>query len=116
MQHSETGFEKHFSESSFWQKLRRYAKAAGQEAIEKALVLYFSLQDPEVPAWAKAVVASSLGYFILPLDAIPDVLVPIGYTDDVAVMAAALAAIAVHVTPETKKKATEKVSEWFGAI
>lgn len=113
MVEEQSGFEKHYSEEGFWDKVRRYAKVAGRGVIEKALLLYFALQDPAVPAWAKAIIVGALGYFIFPIDVIPDALIPLGYTDDVAVMAAALAAIAVHVTPETKAKAADKVSEWF---
>lgn len=108
-------YEKHYSEAGFWDKVKKYAKVAGREVLEKALLLYYAMQDPEVPAWAKAVCAGALGYFIFPVDVIPDALVPVGYTDDLGVMAAALAAIAVHVTPETKAKAAAKVGEWFGA-
>lgn len=107
------GHDKFYSDPGFWAKVKKRAKVAGREAIEKALLLYYALQDPEVPAWAKSVVAGALGYFIFPLDAIPDVLVPIGYTDDVAVMAAALAAVATHITPATKTRAAEKLKEWF---
>lgn len=109
------GMDQHFSEESFWDKVAKYAKVAGREAIEKALVLYYAMQDPEVPVWAKAVCAGALGYFIFPLDAIPDALVPLGYVDDVGVMAAAITAIAIHVSVETKARAAAKVAEWFGA-
>lgn len=109
------GMADKYSEESFWDKVRKYAVVAGREAIEKALTLYYAMQDPEVPAWAKGVCAGALGYFIFPLDAIPDALVPLGYVDDVGVMAAALTAIAVHVSAATKSKAAEKLNEWFGA-
>ena len=112
---SDKGMEQHYSEQSFWDKVAKYAKVAGREAIEKALLLYYAMQDPEVPAWAKGVCAGALGYFIFPIDAIPDALVPLGYVDDVGVMVAALGAIAVHLTAETKAKASGKVGEWFGA-
>lgn len=102
-----------FSEDGFWKKVGDFAKQAGREAIEKALTLYYAFQDPQVPAWAKAVIVGALGYFISPLDAIPDLVPAIGYADDVGVMVAALAAIAVHVSDETKRKAAEKVAEWF---
>ena len=116
MAKADQGHDKHYSEDGFWKKLKKYASIAGREAIEKALILYYSLQDPDVPAWAKSIVAGALGYFIFPLDAIPDVFMPpLGYTDDVAVMTAALAAIAAHVTPGTKQRATAKLVEWFGA-
>lgn len=107
------GFDKHYSDDGFWAKVRRGAKAVGREGVTLALTLYFAMQDPEVPAWAKGVIVGALGYFIFPIDVIPDVLVPVGYTDDVAVMTAALTAVAVHVTPETKAKAAAKAEEWF---
>ena len=108
------GMAEHYSEESFWEKVIKYAKIAGREAIEKALTLYFAMQDPQVPAWAKAVCAGALGYFIFPFDAIPDAIVPIGYVDDIGVMAAALTAVAIHVTEETKEKARQKLRDWFG--
>ena len=49
---------------------------AGKEVIEKALILYYCLQDDDTPAWAKTTIIGALGYFISPIDAIPD-LVPV---------------------------------------
>ena len=103
------GMDKHYSETSFWDKVGKYAKLAGREAIEKALILYYAMNDPEVPTWAKSVCAGALGYFILPLDALPD---PI-FVDDIGVMVAALGVIAVHVTPATTALAQAKVAEWL---
>ncbi len=105
---------KHYNEQGFWTKVGGFAKAAGYQVIEKALLLYYTLQSPDCPAWARATIVGALGYFIFPIDAIPDVLVPIGYTDDAAVLAAALAAVAVHVGPEEKAKAAEKMRGLFG--
>jgi len=65
-------YSKKYSESSFWTKIKNYAKSAGKEVIEKALILYFCLKDPDTPAWAKSVIIGTLGYFILPMDSIPD--------------------------------------------
>ncbi|WP_161556380.1 hypothetical protein [Dickeya undicola] len=36
-----------FDEDSFWDKVVKYAKKAGQEVIEKALWLYFAAERPE---------------------------------------------------------------------
>ncbi len=46
--------------------------------------------------------------------AAPDVLAPVGYSDDAAVLAAALASVASHVGPEEKAKTAPKMREWFG--
>ena len=56
---------------------------------------------------------STLVYFINPIDAIPDVTPIAGFTDDLGVIIGALAMIAVHITPEIKKQATQKAAEWF---
>lgn len=106
--------DNHYSETGFWSKVGSVAKAAGAKVIETALLLYFTLQSPNCPAWARATIIGALGYFIFPIDAIPDVLVPVGYTDDAAVLAAALASVAVHVGPEEKAKTAEKMRDWFG--
>lgn len=107
-------YSKHFSEEGFWKKLGRFAKAAGREVVEKSLILYFAMQDPEVPVWAKAVIAAALGYFVCPVDLLPDPTPGVGYADDLAVLTAALALVAIHVTPETIAKARTKTREWFG--
>lgn len=108
------GYGKYYSEDSFWQKLLNFARAAGREVVEQALSLYYTAQAPETPTWAKTVIYGALGYFIFPVDAIPDVTPAVGYGDDLGVLVAALATVAAHVTPEIKALAKEKAAEWFG--
>ena len=107
-------YSEHFSEDSFWEKVKKYALMAGKEVIEKALVLYCACQDPDTPAWAKAVIISALGYFILPLDAIPDFTPIVGYSDDLGALIVALAAIGVHVKEGCFQEAEEQLKRWFG--
>ncbi|WP_419569587.1 YkvA family protein [Rheinheimera sp.] len=90
-------YDHFYSDSRFFSKVRRVFQVAGKELINKALLLYFVLQRPDLPATVKAVIICSLAYFIWPLDAIPDVLVPLGYTDDLAMLSSALLVAAVHV-------------------
>ena len=52
-------FEDEYSEESFWNKLTNYAKIAGIEVIEKALLLYYAAQEEAAPAWAKATIVAS---------------------------------------------------------
>ena len=109
-----TSFGNEYSDEGFWNKVVSFAKAAGKEVIEKALWLYYAAQDPATPAWAKGVVYGALGYFILPVDAIPDLVPVVGYTDDLGVLAAATAAIATYITEDVKTKAAKKMKNWFG--
>lgn len=108
------GFENEYSDSRFWDKVMTYARSAGREVVEKALWLYFSAQHPKTPAWARSVIYGALGYFIFPLDAIPDLTPIAGYADDLGVLAAALATVAIYINDEVKVKAAAKMKAWFG--
>ena len=107
-------YENEYSEKRFWEKLASYAVGIGREVVLLALRLYYALQHPEIPTWAKSVIVGALGYFILPLDAIPDFTPMVGYADDLGALAAALAAVAMFITPEVNEKAKQKLKDWFG--
>jgi uncharacterized membrane protein YkvA (DUF1232 family) len=108
------GFAKDYSESGFWEKVKSFALIAGKEVIEKALQLYYAMQAPLTPAWAKTVIIAALGYFISPVDAIPDIIPVVGYADDLGVLAAAIATVGTYITDDIKVKADAKLAEWFG--
>jgi uncharacterized membrane protein YkvA (DUF1232 family) len=107
-------FADDYSEDFFWEKVKRVAKKAGREVIEKALILYYALKDSDTPLWARTTIIGALGYFISPLDLIPDVIPVIGYLDDLAVMAAAIATVGAHITRGHCRLAKKKLKEWFG--
>lgn len=106
-------FAQEFSDEKFREKLLRYAKSAGNEVVERALQLYYALDSPDTPMWAKTVIIGALGYFITPLDAIPDLVPAAGYSDDLGVLVLALATVAFCITPAVKRKARQKLQEWF---
>ena len=85
-----------YNESSFWETIRRYARTIGEAALYNALTLYYVLQKPNLPPWCKTVVYGALGYLILPLDALPDLLPGIGLTVDIGVLSAALPSLSVR--------------------
>jgi len=64
--------------------------------------------------WAKAIVAVALAYFISPVDAVPDLLPLVGYTDDGAVMAGAIAQLGAHVTEEQRREARRRADDILG--
>ncbi len=106
-------YESAYSEAQLWEKIKRFAKVAGRELIEKALCLYYAAQRPETPLWAKTVVYSALGYFILPMDLIPDLTPAVGFSDDLGALGLAFATIAAYIDNDVKNKAAEKLKEWF---
>jgi uncharacterized membrane protein YkvA (DUF1232 family) len=109
-----SNLKNNYSDETFWSKLKSFALTAGREVVEKALILYYTAQSPNVPGWAKGVVVGALTYFISPVDAIPDVLVGIGFTDDLGVLLAAIATVSVYINAETKEQAKDKMKDWFG--
>lgn len=58
---------------------------------------YYCAIDPQTPAKVKLVLFTALGYFVLPVDAIPDVLTGLGFTDDATVLATALGLVGAHI-------------------
>lgn len=103
-----------YTENSFWNKIKTVFKSAGREVIEKALWLYYAAQDPKVPLAAKTTIYTALAYFILPVDLIPDFL-PMGYTDDLGVLIAAVSTVSMYITEDVKQKANDTLRQWFGS-
>lgn len=109
-----TSFAKYFTDGAFWQKVKGFAGRLGRTTLQKAMEMYNVAMSPDTPVWAKAVALGSLGYLIMPFDAIPDILPIAGLTDDAAALAAAAAALVKNITPAIKAKATEQVTKWLG--
>jgi uncharacterized membrane protein YkvA (DUF1232 family) len=103
-----------YSDSSFRRKLARHARTAGETVVERALQLHYALRKPELPGWARARVIGALGYFIIPLDAIPDIVPGAGYLDDLGVLALAFATVASHIDDGVRDKARAQMQRWFG--
>ena len=106
-------FSAEFSDSNFWDKVKKYARTAGEGVLEPALKMYYSALDKDTPTWAKATIVTALGYFISPIDAVPDLVPVVGYADDLGVLVAAVATVATHIKEEHVKKAKENLAQWF---
>jgi len=106
-------YKKHYTDQSFQNKLKRFAKAAGLKVTYAALLLYYLMKDPNVPIKAKLSISAALGYFILPTDAIPDIAPLIGFSDDLGVLIFCLSQIAGYITPEIREKAKQQLIKWF---
>ena len=89
----------------FWPKMRRTAARipfAGQ-----AMAAWYAAQDPKTPLAAKGLILGALAYFVMPVDAIPDIFAGIGFTDDAAVIAAVLATLGAHLKPRHHHQAAQ---------
>jgi uncharacterized membrane protein YkvA (DUF1232 family) len=102
------------SENRLVKKVKSSLRLVGREAVSQAFTLYYTLRAPDTPVWCRTVIIGSLSYFISMIDGIPDLTPFLGYTDDIAVMAAAIATLSSHITPEIKSKADEKTGQLLG--
>ena len=92
---------------SFWSKAR--AVAARLPFAEDLLAAYYCAFDRDTPLQAKGMLLGALAYFVLPVDAIPDMLPMLGFADDAAVLATALRVIASHITPAHREAARQSL-------
>ena len=102
-----------FSDGKFWDKIKEVAKKIGLKTTSYALILYYVLQKKEVPFKDKMLITGCLGYFILPIDLIPDFIPIAGYTDDVAGMIFAIRKCMDYVDDEIKQNVSNKLVSWF---
>ena len=107
-------YEQHYNESSFLDKVTKYGKLIGINALYKAVQLWFVLQKPDVPARTKAVIMGALGYLIAPLDFLPDLLPVLGYTDDIVAITFALIKVQGYIDEEVERKSKKLLTKIFG--
>ena len=96
----------------FWRKLARHAGKV--PFLDEAIAGYYCALDPATPLRAKAVLMAALAYFVLPGDLVPDVLPVLGFTDDAAVMVAALRAVGSQITAGHRERAQAALARLAG--
>ena len=106
-------YQDKFSEEGLLQKISRYGRLIGIEALYKAVQLWYVLQKPDVPAKQKALIMGALGYLISPLDFIPDLLPVLGYSDDLVGIAFALIQVQGYIDDEVRAKAKKLLRKFF---
>lgn len=93
----------------FWDKFRQ---VAGKIPFADDLVsAYYCALDPLTPVQARAMLLGALAYFILPTDAVPDIIAGLGYTDDAAVLAAVIGFVSRHVKPRHRAAAAKALGK-----
>ena len=99
-------------DEGFWPKIRRVA--AKVPFAKQALAVWFCAKDDETPMAAKGMMLAALAYFVLPVDAVPDIIVGLGYTDDAAVFMALMSVLGKNLKPrhhEAAERTIEKLRE-----
>lgn len=107
-------YGKNYSEQGLFNKIGGCVKKAGLGLIYKVLQLFYVAKNPNVPMKIRAAIIAPLGYFISPIDFIPDVAPIVGFTDDAAVIAGAMAIAHIYINDEVKKNAKNVIRKIFG--
>ncbi|HLY07106.1 MAG TPA: YkvA family protein [Rhizomicrobium sp.] len=82
-------------EQGFWPKL---LKLVGRIPFAEDLAAaYFCLIDPATPGRVKGVVIVALAWFVLPASVMPEFLVAVGFTDELAVTAIVVRMVRAHL-------------------
>lgn len=100
-------------EQGFWVKVRPLIGKL--PFAHDLLAAFYCAFDEATPLRVKAVLFSALAYFILPLDVIPDFIPVIGFTDDAAALAAAIASVKGAITDDHRKAATRELFDDNGS-
>ena len=93
----------------FWAKLRRVGRHV--PFAEDLVAAYYCTLDAKTPTRVKLVLLGAIAYFVLPFDAVADFLPLLGFTDDAAILAAALAQVAGLITDEHRERAREALRD-----
>ena len=92
----------------FWPKV--VSTAARVPFLDQLFSVYYAARDPETPTAAKGMMLGALAYFVLPMDAIPDLFAGIGFTDDAAVFAALIATLGANIKRRHRDRAGETIA------
>lgn len=103
-----------YTEEGFWAKVKSKVMAAGLQLVYKAMQLYYATENPACPTKVKAGIYAALGYFIAPLDFLPDFLPFVGYTDDLSAILLAMVMAQAYIDDEVREKARQKIGSIFG--
>ncbi len=93
----------------FWKKIARVATLI--PFAQELLSAYYCSIDPATPGHVRATLMAALGYFILPMDLIPDFIFGLGFSDDATVLTAAVGIVAGHISDAHKSQANSALRE-----
>lgn len=96
------------------EKAGRVGRKLGRKTLYVLLVLYYASFDKSLPVKERLMLAAALGYFILPLDMVPDVL-PGGFADDAAALMYVARHVWSHISDKTLAKARATLDRMWKA-
>lgn len=106
-----TSYSKYYDDKRFWRKVRRIAQKVGGSVLKPVLLLFYMMKSDAVSLKDKAYIVGALGYFVLPIDIVPDFIAGLGYTDDLAVITLLIKYLKDNITPDIEMRADAKIRD-----
>lgn len=109
-------YRKYFSKQKLAEKINSSFGSLGQKIVYSVLLMYNAYKHADTPSWAKNIIIGALGYFLSPIDAIPDLSPFLGYTDDLGILSFGLVTIACYINDEVRSSAEIQLKKFFGTV
>jgi uncharacterized membrane protein YkvA (DUF1232 family) len=94
--------------NGFWPKITKFA--AHVPFADTMLAAYYCATDSATPLKARATLFGALAYFIMPFDVVPDIILGLGFTDDMAVLITAVTLVSKHITQNHRDRARQTLA------
>lgn len=95
--------------SKFWPTFRRAVSVI--PFAEDVVAAYYCALDQQTPHRVRVILLAALGYFIMPFDAIPDILLGVGFTDDATLLLSAIAMVRAHINDDHREAASQALAD-----
>lgn len=107
--------KKYYSEESLFEKIGNFAAKAGIHVVYRCLLLYTALVSSKTPLIYRSIIVGALGYFICPIDIVPDFIPVVGFADDLAALTAVLVTLENKnaISQDCRGSAKDQLEEWF---
>ena len=102
-------YRQNYSDEGLWNVLK--TSLLRNKIAKNVLVLYYVMKDTKTPAWAKALIVGALGYVICPIDAIPDFIPVVGWTDDAGAVAAVIGTVKAFIGSSHERMAEKAIDD-----
>lgn len=101
-------------EPGFLRKLARFAGRLGVPVVRQLYALYYLWKSPHTPKRTKMIILGALVYFFSPIDSIPDLLGPLGFSDDIAVITLVYSQMKIFMTEDIREQARAAADKLLG--
>jgi uncharacterized membrane protein YkvA (DUF1232 family) len=94
---------------AFWTKLKRVAGRV--PFVEDLVAAYYCALDSNTPIRVRGMLFATLAYFIVPADLVPDLILGLGFADDMALLTAVIGMVASNITPTHRAAAARALDK-----